>query len=194
MSSESSGQNVCSLVAGILDSEADAVAELGRCIHMVANGMYLDLQHHDREEVLQIAAFKAWQRIKQFDGDTNEQLLGWLSSIVRNTIRDFAKYNGRLKRDHCISKSLPEDSRGSVALSYDTATPGTRLVSSEIVEQGEKLLSTLSEEAQYVVKARFENRPYAQIAAVLGQTSDNVRQLYFRSLQKLKKLSESADE
>jgi RNA polymerase sigma-70 factor (ECF subfamily) len=134
----------------------------------------------DGSDTVGKALLQAWQRLDQFRGDNPAAFLGWLAAIVKNEARKALRQAGRLR-------PLPADSSGEECLASDRAGPDSCAVRREQAARVRGALERLPEDYRRVIELRqFEQLPFAQVGALMGRSSDAVRQLWTRALICLK--------
>lgn len=146
----------------------------------------------DASDIVQQTLLKAWQNESEFKGDTQEQRLAWLRTILKNTIRDHQRrLLGTEKRGagreqpatDLFAKSDPGLSQFAVVCG---PTASSEMVASEDWLELEKRLALLSSEQRQVIHLRhFEELSFSEIAQQLNRSDPAVRMLWVRALRNL---------
>jgi RNA polymerase sigma-70 factor, ECF subfamily len=134
----------------------------------------------ESRDVLQATLLKSFERLDQFAGDNSASLMGWLTRIAENEIRDQADFHGRLRR--AAASEVPfEDER------IDVRAPARSALSEVIAGQDAERLSNALESLEpdhrdVIVMRKLEERPFADIALRLGRSEDACRMLLARAM------------
>lgn len=146
----------------------------------------------DASDVVQQTLLKAWQGEAQFKGETHEERLAWLRTILKNTIRDHQRRLFGTNKRGLGREQLASDvfAQGDPGLSRHAKSSGpTASVELEASEQWhalEQSLAQLSKEQRQVIELRhFEELPFAEIAKRAGKSEPAVRMLWVRALRSL---------
>lgn len=129
-------------------------------------------------DVLQSTYLDILRGIRNFEGKTAEEFVGWFTRLVENNIRDKAKYFGARKRQG--GEALPEDAldeqpiSGSGPASFSALVDDLRLV--------HESLDALNEDYRKAILLKFmEGKSPGEIAGQLGRTEAAVRVLLVRA-------------
>ncbi len=146
----------------------------------------------DASDIVQQTLLKAWQAESQFTGETHEQRLAWLRSIVKNTIRDHQRRLFGANKRGLGREQLASDvfAQGDPGLSQHAMSPGPT-VSGELEFSEQRLaleqsLAQLSQDQRQVIELRhFEELPFVEIAKRIGKSEPAVRMMWVRALRSL---------
>lgn len=134
----------------------------------------------DSRDVLQATLLKSFQRIDQFDGGNGASLMGWLSRIAENEIRDQVDFQRRGKRD--VAAEVRIDSRGP-AVPAAGRSPLSQAVAAEDAERLADALEALEpDHRQVIVLRKFEELSFTEIAGRLQRSEDACRMLLARAM------------
>jgi RNA polymerase sigma-70 factor (ECF subfamily) len=154
----------------------------------------------DASDIVQQTLLKAWQGESQFNGETQEERLAWLRTILKNTIRDhYRRILGSNKRGSGREKPATDlFAAGDPGLSLHAIERGPtasgELVAVEERNQLERSLARLSDEQRRVIEMRhFDELTFTEIAAQLNKTDPAVRMLWVRALRNLQQATQVKD-
>lgn len=146
----------------------------------------------EASDIVQQTLLKAWQGESQFNGETHEERLAWLRTILRNTIRDhYRRLIGSAKRGAGREQAATDlFANGEPGLSQYAIERGStvsgELVADEERMQLERLLAQLTPEQRRIVEMRhFEELSFAEIAERMNKSDPAVRMLWVRALRSL---------
>jgi RNA polymerase sigma-70 factor (ECF subfamily) len=134
-------------------------------------------------DLSQEAWVKAWQRLKQFQGEAS--FLTWMTRIVINLCLDHLR---KQKRQRAESIEHLEEELGGVErqMPVVTVNPTERLERSELRARIERALSQLSyEHRTVIVLHEFEEMEYKQIAKVMKCSIGTVMSRLFYARRKM---------
>lgn len=155
-------------------------------------------------DLVQESMAVAIEKFDQFRGTSQEELYAWLSTIIKNELKQQRRYYHTGKRN--INREQRMDSHRPGAINYDCGgkpetftdqmpTPGTHAVN---VEQARALaiaMSHLPEEYQSVIKLRnWERLSFRQVAIELNKTESQVTRTWYRALVCLQSELDHMDE
>jgi RNA polymerase sigma-70 factor (ECF subfamily) len=128
---------------------------------------------------VQEALARAVASLARFRAATFGEFLAWLAAIVRNQVLD--------RRRRPQPQPLPEDAGGEVSLPAGGSTPSSAARRREEAARLLAALQRLPERQREVIRLRhFEGKPHAEVAAALGLSTAAVRQLWHRTLLRLR--------
>ncbi len=128
------------------------------------------------DDVLQETFLKAYASVSSFEYRGEGSLLTWLKRIAENLLLYWAREHRRTSQLPLVDSVVAKQ-----------ASPSRRLRQEERFQRLQDVLSRLSDEQREVILlARVESVPIKEIAKRLGKTPDAVRQILWRSLQKLR--------
>jgi RNA polymerase sigma-70 factor (ECF subfamily) len=137
----------------------------------------------DAIDLSQEAWIKAWQRLKQFQGDSS--FLTWMTRIVINLCLDRLR---KMKRERAESIENLEEESGGVERQMPTVTvnPTERLERSELRQRIDKALGQLSYEHRTVlILHEFEDLEYKEIAKRMQCSIGTVMSRLFYARRKM---------
>jgi RNA polymerase sigma-70 factor (ECF subfamily) len=137
----------------------------------------------DAIDLSQEAWVKAWQRLKQFQGDSS--FLTWMTRIVINLCLDRLR---KMKRERAESIENLEEESGGVERQMPTVTvnPTERLERSELRQRIDKALGQLSYEHRTVlILHEFEDLEYKEIAKRMQCSIGTVMSRLFYARRKM---------
>jgi RNA polymerase sigma-70 factor (ECF subfamily) len=143
----------------------------------------------DAIDLSQEAWVKAWQRLKQFQGDSS--FLTWMTRIVINLCLDRLR---KMKRERAESIENLEEESGGVERQMPTVTvnPTERLERSELRQRIDKALGQLSHEHRTVlILHEFEDLEYKEIAKRMQCSIGTVMSRLFYARRKMAVLMSS---
>jgi RNA polymerase sigma-70 factor, ECF subfamily len=143
----------------------------------------------DAIDLSQEAWVKAWQRLKQFQGDSS--FLTWMTRIVINLCLDKLR---KQKRERAESIENLEEESGGVErqMPVMTVNPTERLERSELRQRIDKALGQLSYEHRTVlILHEFEDLEYKEIAKRMQCTIGTVMSRLFYARRKMAALMAS---
>ena len=136
----------------------------------------------ESRDILQATLVKSLEGLSQLRGNDTRSLMGWLSRIADNEIRDRADYYHRQRRDAAREAPI-EDEAPVPAL---TRSALSRIILDEQAQRLEAALEALSPDHREVILLRkFEELPFAEIGRRLGKTEDACRMLLARAMTAL---------
>ncbi len=135
------------------------------------------------EDVAQEVLIKAGARIGELEKDSSRSFFAWLAVIAGNTIRDLADYHQQARRD--MRRTVSREGISS-DLTAKHRSALSRLILDERLGRLERGLAKLNErQREVIILRRFEERPFKEIAEIMGGSEDSCRMLYTRALARL---------
>ncbi len=134
-------------------------------------------------DLAQEAWVKAWQRLKQFQGDSS--FVTWITRIVINLCLDQLR---RQKRQRTESIEQMDEETGGVERQMPVITPNPteRLEREELRQRIDRGLAQLSQEHRTVlILHEFEEMEYKEIAKVVGCSIGTVMSRLFYARRRL---------
>lgn len=148
----------------------------------------------DASDIVQQTILHAHARRAQFRGTTEAEWLGWLRTILANTlagvVREFETAARDLDRERSLEGELEQSSmRLESLLAADQSTPSEGAVRGEELLRMARALGQLPEEQRRVVELHhLKGLPVAEVAAEIGAVRPAVVGLLFRGLKQLREL------
>lgn len=154
-------------------------------------------RYFEAEDVLQEAYAAAYRSIGDCNFDGPGGFYAWLEAIALNKLQTIERDLHRKKRDvrrERHADSFPAAGTSSASypdlfarLSAGQSTPSRHLANREAVAAIISSIARLSDQQRAVIRMHFlEDRPVAEIAAVLGKSNDAVYMLCYRGMKKLR--------
>ncbi len=146
-------------------------------------------------DLVQQTFMEAQRDFNQFAGQTNQEWRAWLRRLLLNNIANFHRhYQQTAKRQ--IQQEIPLQAGDSAApesdwLPGDCPTPSRELIQRENETALDRALKQLPEDYRTVLLLRYqEELPFEEIGARMQRTSNAVRKLWSRAIEKLQELME----
>lgn len=144
------------------------------------------------EDVLQETLLKAFRDFEQFTYQRPGSFLHWVSRIADHVVIDFARFQGRRKRQAGERVPLRSESQPDGVEPVDGQTPSRILAEDEGVQALLRLLDALPEEQREILLlAKFEECSTQEIAERLGKSRQAVALLLHRAIKRLRQLQEA---
>jgi RNA polymerase sigma-70 factor, ECF subfamily len=154
----------------------------------------------DASDIVQQTLLKAWQGESQFTGETQEQRLAWLRTILKNTIRDhhrrlFGANKRGSGREQAATDLFKASDPGLSQYAIERGpTVSGELAAAEEWNQFERSLARLSDEQRRVIEMRhFEELSFSDIALRMNKSDPAVRMLWVRALRNLQQATQVKD-
>ncbi len=130
----------------------------------------------EADDVVQESLFKAFQSIRLFEYRGPDSFLHWLRGIAENVLLYWARENKRKDLLPLLTEAAGKN-----------VSPSKAMRQEERFRRLERAVSELStDERQVILSARVEGLPMKEVAKRLNRSPAAVRQLLWRSLQKLR--------
>lgn len=148
----------------------------------------------DASDVVQQAILQAHASQSQFRGQTEAEWLGWLRTILANTLAAEGRRYGAEARNVARERSLEAElelssSRLESLLVADQTSPSQGAVRAEELLRLAQAMSQLPEDQRWVVELHhLQGLPVAVVADQMQRSRAAVVGLLFRSLKKLREL------
>jgi RNA polymerase sigma-70 factor, ECF subfamily len=146
----------------------------------------------DPSDIVQIVLLKAHLARDSFQGETTEELAGWLRQILANTLADARRARLQGKRDVRLEVSL-EQSLEQSSERLAACVPGREPSPSAVFEKAERGLRLADAVAQLpapqreaVLLKHFEGRSLLEVAEKMGRSTAAVASLLRRGLARLR--------
>lgn len=135
-------------------------------------------------DLVQSACLEIQQHLGEFRGSTVEEWRVWLRRLLVNDLHDARRrFFDTDKR--AVSRERPVDGRGGLAmqLSATDKSPRSELIAREEWELMQGALQHLSAEYRDVLRLRnWEQRPFAEIGAIMSRSEDAAQKLWSRAI------------
>jgi RNA polymerase sigma-70 factor (ECF subfamily) len=152
----------------------------------------------DASDVVQQTLLQAHEHREQFRGRSEAELIGWLRTILANTlagaVRRFGAEARDLGREQSLEHSLAESSaRLEGWLAAEQSSPSERVMRHEELVRLAGAIAQLPDEQRHVIELHhLKGLPIADVAESLQRTKPAVMGLLFRGLKKLRSLLREA--
>jgi RNA polymerase sigma-70 factor, ECF subfamily len=155
----------------------------GRLLAYIRLRLGRDLRSRlESRDILQATLLKSFQEIHDFRGTETRSLIAWLARIAEHEIRDCADHAHRQRRDAARETALDEDA----PLAAMTKSALSRVILDERAQRLEAALESLTADHREVILLRkFEELPFADIAARMRRSEDGCRMLLARAMTAL---------
>ncbi|MFO0966683.1 MAG: sigma-70 family RNA polymerase sigma factor [Gemmataceae bacterium] len=150
----------------------------------------------DASDIVQQTLLQAHEHLHQFRGKSEEELAGWLRTILANTLgaamRRYLSEGRDLGRERSLQESLEQSSaRIECWLAAEQSSPSERVMRvEELVNLAAALTRLPAEQRQAVELHHLRGWQVAEIAQAMERTKPAVMGLLFRGLKKLRELLE----
>jgi RNA polymerase sigma-70 factor (ECF subfamily) len=150
----------------------------------------------DSSDLVQETLLEAQRDFRQFQGENQAELAGWLRQILLRNLADQCKHHQSQKRDvgreqplELLVKKTPE------SLAAPLSTPSAQALKTEQAGALATALAQLPPDYRDVLTLRhLQGESFEAIAARMGRTSGAVRMLWMRALEQLGGLMGKGDE
>ncbi|MBI1917001.1 MAG: sigma-70 family RNA polymerase sigma factor [Planctomycetes bacterium] len=145
-------------------------------------------------DLVQQTLLKAHQSLEQFRGQSEEELAGWLRTILAHTVANELCRFRQAKRDVALERSLEEaleesSSRLQAWLAADQSTPSEQAIRHEQLMQLAEALAQLPEDQREAVELHhLKGCSVTEVAEQTSRSRASVAGLIRRGLQKLREL------
>jgi RNA polymerase sigma-70 factor (ECF subfamily) len=142
-------------------------------------------------DLVQETFLEAQRDFMRFQGGAEAELLAWLRRILLNNLANFTRsYRETDKRQVGREVTLPHDRAPSPrggGLAAEAPSPSGEALADERAEAVRRALDRLPEDYRRVVLLRYrEERPFEEIAQLLGRSANAVRRLWLRAVERLR--------
>jgi RNA polymerase sigma-70 factor (ECF subfamily) len=158
-------------------------------------GLHLDprLQGKlDPSDIVQETLLKAQEKLGQFRGQSEGELVAWLRQVLANNLAEAARHFSAGKRDIGREQSLQAAVEESSArlekwLAAEQSAPSEHVIRQEQLQRLADALARLSEDQRRAVELHhLKGLPVAEVAQQMGRSNSAVGALLFRGLTKLR--------
>ena len=137
----------------------------------------------ESQDLLQATLIKAFLRLDQFEGSGTGSLLGWMTAIANNEIRDQYDFHRRHRRDAAMRVSLGS---GLERLEAEIVSEVSRIHLKQKELELERALDSLDPLHREVILLRkYEELSYPESGQRLGKSPDAARMLLARAMTAL---------
>lgn len=146
-------------------------------------------------DLVQQTFMEAQQDFSRFHGNNGGELRAWLRRLLLNNLANFRRsYQQTAKRQAKREVSIEADEDTTPReewLAGDVPTPSRQLMADESQRALYAAIARLPEDYQQVLLLRYHDElPFEDIAVRLNRTSNAVRKLWSRAIEKLQEILE----
>jgi RNA polymerase sigma-70 factor (ECF subfamily) len=140
-------------------------------------------------DLIQETFAEAHEGFRGFEGRTEAELFAWLQTILRHNALKWAnRYRNTDKRQLDRERSLNDSRFAHVfegQLVADQTSPSVKAIRAEEAQSLERALERLPEDYRRVILLHHrDNRPFGEIATILGRTEAATRKLWARAIER----------
>ena len=143
-------------------------------IYMVIRGM--NINHHDAEEIVQMVLLKVWEKLPEFDYDSQKgKFRNWLCTVTVNTVKNFLrKRKSSLERIEKIKRKEVENYLNRVTVP-DVEALARKEWETFIANMAWKNISEkMADNQKQAFLMMADGKPVSEIAEKLGITESSV--------------------
>jgi RNA polymerase sigma-70 factor (ECF subfamily) len=151
----------------------------------------------DASDLVQDAFLRAHQNFHQFRGSSEVELIAWLRKIFATGMLNAVRHHSAARRNVKSGRQLDAELEQSSA-DLDRAFCSRDPTASEVLAKHEhavmvaNAIEDLPEDYRSVILLHHvQGRPYAEVAQVMGRTTESIRKLWIRALAQLKRTLDS---
>jgi RNA polymerase sigma-70 factor (ECF subfamily) len=147
----------------------------------------------DASDIVQETFLNACEQFRLFRGETEQQLLAWLRTILAGRISKLSRRYYSQKRLLQLEQRFVGDLDNSSAalanvLADGGSTPSVQATRRELVVLVANAIEDLPEDYRSVILLRHvEQLPYSDVAIRMGRSVDSVKKLWVRALAQLQR-------
>lgn len=136
-------------------------------------------------DIVQETFLKAQRGFDRFQGETEDELLAWLRTILRNYLANFARDYFRTAKRR-VQRETSLDPRGVPDSAQDVQSPSRIVMAREQAAALIAALNRLPPLHRHVIELRLDQgMSFADIGADIRRSSDAARKLWSRALKQL---------
>ncbi|MEM6470408.1 MAG: sigma-70 family RNA polymerase sigma factor [Planctomycetota bacterium] len=139
-------------------------------------------------DAVQQTMFRISQKLPEFRGSNQAQLLVWAREILSNEVKQLRRSYKSEKRDMCREVSMVSDNSNAANLDPrdQFLTPQSEALAREEADAVKKALQRLPDDYRRIIQLRsWEKLSFAEIGRRLGRSENAVTKLWIRALVKL---------
>lgn len=196
-------QTICAARGGNRESLGDLVAQCRGYLLAIAHGELDDTLRGKLavSDVVQETLLRVQNKLPDFRGTTENELLAWTRQILLNYIADVRRAyrqtdKRRIDREVAFRQGDQTTALGVDGLAVDSATPGRAAIADEEVQLLREAIAALPDEYRTVLMLRtWERLPFSEVGERMSRSADAARMLWARAVQQLtKQLERMRDE
>jgi RNA polymerase sigma-70 factor (ECF subfamily) len=145
-------------------------------------------------DIVQDTFARACEKLGDFRGDCEAQLVAWLKEILKNRVEDVRRAQQR--RIMAGVDPRPIGSKGGGEPFARERTPSSIFSAGEQTDRVQRAFEVLPDDVKSIVRMREDERiSFVEIGKRMDRSADAVRMAWFRALQKVRAaLQEDKDE
>lgn len=149
----------------------------------------------DPSDLVQEALLEAHRDFRQFLGNSEAELTGWLRQILVRNLADQLKHHHSQRRDYTREQPIEVlVEQAHEALAAPLSTPSAQAARREQAVVLANALARLPDDYREVITRRHvEGQGFDAIAAAMNRSAGAARMLWMRALERLGELMESGD-
>jgi RNA polymerase sigma-70 factor (ECF subfamily) len=140
-------------------------------------------------DLVQETLLEAYRDFDRFRGGSEDELLAWLRRLLLNNLANFVRsYRGTGKRqlDREVALAAGDSGGTTPGPAAETPSPSGQVMADEQTRQLQAALARLPEDYRAVLTLRYtEELPFEEVAARMGRSSNAVRKLWARAVERL---------
>ncbi len=137
-------------------------------------------------DIVQESLMLAQKNFEQFRGHSEQELRGWLRTILVNDLRNNRRQFASQKRDAGRELNLQEKSAVKNHLVDPLLTPSSDAMQRERAKVLSDALRRLTEDHRLVIRLRnFEQLDFAEVGSRMDRSADAARKLWARAIESL---------
>jgi RNA polymerase sigma-70 factor (ECF subfamily) len=142
-------------------------------------------------DLVQETLLEACRDFAQFQGNTEQELFGWLRRLLLNNLSNFARrYRDTAKRQTSAEVPLEgghSSSNWAERLTGHDSTPSAQAMAHEQAQVVERALGGLPADYRQVILLRYqEELPFEEIGRLMGRSSNAAEKLWLRAIERLR--------
>jgi RNA polymerase sigma-70 factor, ECF subfamily len=201
---KTSRPHLLSMEVRVVSSDKRDDWALERYSHYLRLLARLQLDHRlasklDASDVVQQTLLQAHEHRDQFRGQSEAELIGWLRTILANTLAGAMRRFTTEARDFGRERSLQDSLNQSSArlegfLAAEQSSPSERVMRVEELVRMAEALAQLPDDQRMVVELHhLKGLPVAEVAQAMDRSKPAVMGLLFRGLKKMRMLLEASE-
>jgi RNA polymerase sigma-70 factor (ECF subfamily) len=137
-------------------------------------------------DLVQQTFLEAQQAFGRFHGDSQAELLAWLRRLLLNNVANFRRHWQTTEKRRASREVSIDGSAVTPQVTADAPTPSRELMADERAAAVRAALARLPDDYQMVLRLRYEeDLPFEEVAQRMGRTSNAVRKLWARAVERL---------
>lgn len=142
-------------------------------------------------DVVQETLLRVQQKLPDFRGNSERELLAWIRQILLHYITDVRRAyrqtdKRRIDREVSLPGATHSTAMGIDGFAVDSATPGRAAVAGEEMARLREAILALPDEYRTVLMLRtWERLPFGEVGKRMDRSADAARMLWARAVQQL---------